>query len=85
MKPPTSSRPNQAKFWYEPSFAGSKLAIGVAPHAYLVQRRVEMAKHLLLKGHPLRQVATAAGYYDQGHLSREFRRFFGVPPGVARQ
>ncbi|MEX3813932.1 AraC family ligand binding domain-containing protein [Paraburkholderia sp. BR13439] len=62
-----------------------KEAIGVAPHAYLVQRRVEMARHLLLKGHPLRQVAIAAGYYDQGHLSREFRRFFGVPPGVARQ
>ncbi|WP_341318297.1 AraC family transcriptional regulator [Paraburkholderia sp. IMGN_8] len=62
-----------------------KEAIGVAPHAYLVQRRVEMAKHLLLKGHPLRLVAIAVGYCDQGHLSREFSRFFGVPPGVARQ
>jgi AraC-like DNA-binding protein len=62
-----------------------KRAIGVAPHAYLVQRRVEMAKHLLLKGLPLRQVAITVGYCDQGHLSREFRRFFGVPPGSARQ
>jgi AraC-like DNA-binding protein len=62
-----------------------KEAIGVAPHAYLVQRRVDMARHLLLKGHALRQVAIAVGYCDQGHLSREFRRFFGVPPGVARQ
>jgi len=62
-----------------------KEAIGVAPHAYLVQRRVEMAKRLLLKGHPLRQVAIAVGYCDQGHLSREFSRFFGVPPGVARR
>ncbi|MBB3009834.1 MULTISPECIES: AraC family transcriptional regulator [Cupriavidus] len=60
-------------------------AVGVAPHAYLVQRRVELAKHLLLKGRPLRQVAVEVGYYDQGHLSREFSRFFGVPPSVARQ
>jgi AraC-like DNA-binding protein len=62
-----------------------KKAIGVAPHSYLVQRRVELAKHLLLKGHPLRQVAMEVGYCDQGHLSREFSRFFGVPPGIARQ
>ncbi|KWA30747.1 hypothetical protein WL27_26155 [Burkholderia multivorans] len=62
-----------------------KKAIGVAPHAYLVQRRVELAKHLLLRGYPLRQVAMEVGYCDQGHLSREFSRFFGVPPGTARQ
>lgn len=62
-----------------------KKAIGVAPHAYLVQRRVEAARHLLLKGQPLRHVAIAVGYCDQGHLSREFSRFFGVPPGVARR
>jgi len=62
-----------------------KKAIGVAPHAYLVQRRVELAKHLVLKGHPLRQVAMEVGYCDQGHMSREFSRFFGVSPGVARQ
>ncbi|MGF6770512.1 AraC-like DNA-binding protein [Paraburkholderia sp. GAS199] len=62
-----------------------KKTFGVAPHAYLVQRRVELAKHLLLKGRPLRLVAIEAGYYDQGHLSREFSRFFGVPPGAARQ
>lgn len=60
-------------------------AIGVAPHAWLVQRRVERARHLLLRGLPLRQVAIEVGYCDQGHLSREFRRFFGVPPGLARR
>jgi AraC-like DNA-binding protein len=62
-----------------------KKALGVAPHAYLVQRRAELAKHLLLKGTPLRRVAMEAGYYDQGHLSREFSRFFGVPPTATRQ
>jgi AraC-like DNA-binding protein len=58
--------------------------LGIAPHAYLVQRRVDLARHLILRGHPLRSVAMEVGYCDQGHLSREFRRFFGVPPGRAR-
>ncbi|WP_196483338.1 AraC family transcriptional regulator [Burkholderia multivorans] len=60
-----------------------KKAVGFAPHAYLVQRRVELAKHLLLKGGSLRRVAIEVGYYDQGHFSREFSRFFGVPPSAA--
>ncbi|WP_174981328.1 AraC family transcriptional regulator [Pandoraea capi] len=59
--------------------------LGIAPHAYLIQRRVALAKGLLLRGLPLRQVALEVGYCDQGHLSREFRRFFGVPPGRARK
>jgi AraC-like DNA-binding protein len=62
-----------------------KKAIGVAPHAYLMQRRVEQAKHLLLQNRPIRLVAFEMGYHDQGHLSREFARFFGVPPGLARR
>ncbi|WP_459624146.1 AraC family transcriptional regulator [Burkholderia sp. 3C] len=62
-----------------------KKSVGVAPHAYLVQRRVALAKHRVLRGVPLRQVAIDVGYCDQGHLSREFSRFFGVPPGIARQ
>lgn len=62
-----------------------KDAIGVAPHSYLVQRRVERAKHLLLKGCPLRSIAIETGYCDQGHLSREFKRFYGVPPSMARR
>jgi len=57
-------------------------AVGMAPHAYLIQRRVEQAKHLLLKGRSLRTVAIEIGYADQAHLSREFRRFYGTPPGA---
>ena len=57
-------------------------AVGMAPHAYLIQRRVEQARHLVLKGRSLRTVAIEIGYADQAHLSREFRRFYGTPPGA---
>ncbi|AMM17698.1 MAG: AraC family transcriptional regulator [Pseudomonadota bacterium] len=61
-----------------------KLAVGLPPHAYLMQRRVDQARRLLLKGHPLREVAIRVGYADQAHFSREFRRFYGVSPSTIR-
>lgn len=57
-----------------------KRYVGMAPHAYLIQRRVEIARHLLVKGRPIRSIAIALGYSDQAHLSREFRRFYGASP-----
>ena len=60
-----------------------KKAVGVPPHVYLVQRRMDEARRLLLKGHAPRMVAMEVGYSDQSHLSREFRRFYGVPPSTA--
>jgi AraC-like DNA-binding protein len=59
-----------------------KRVIGLAPHAYLVQRRAGHAKSLLLAGRPLRSIAIDIGYADQSHLSREIRRFYGVPPSA---
>jgi AraC-like DNA-binding protein len=60
-----------------------KKAVGLPPHAYLVQRRVDEARRLMLKGRALRLVAIDVGYSDQAHFSREFRRFYGVPPSTA--
>lgn len=57
-----------------------KSFIGIAPHAYLIQRRVESVRSQIIKGRPLKVIADATGYSDQAHLSREFRRFYGVPP-----
>ena len=62
----------------------SKASVGVPPHAYLLQRRIDLARRLLLQGQPLRTVAIQTGYCDQAHLSREFRRFHGIPPSALR-
>lgn len=54
---------------------------GMPPHRYLTGRRVDLARRYLLAGHPPAQVATMAGFYDQSHLTRHFRRMLGVSPG----
>lgn len=53
---------------------------GMGPHQYLTGRRVDLARHLLLAGMPTAQVAQAAGFYDQSHLTRHFKRFLGITP-----
>ena len=58
-----------------------KASIGCSPHAYVVMRRIEHAKALMLASDlPLSQIAVAAGFSDQSHLSRCFRNKVGAPP-----
>ncbi|WP_216843680.1 helix-turn-helix transcriptional regulator [Phytoactinopolyspora alkaliphila] len=56
-------------------------AFGLPPHAYLTGRRIDLARRLLLGGQRPAEVASAAGFYDQAHLNRVFRRYLGTSPG----
>ena len=56
--------------------------MGMPPHAYLRQLRVERAKKLLAGGAALADAALAAGFSDQSHLTRCFKRILGLTPGV---
>ncbi|MET9515827.1 AraC family transcriptional regulator [Streptomyces sp. NPDC002994] len=56
-------------------------AFGIAPHQYVTSRRVDLARRLLLDGQPAGEVANAAGFYDQSHLTRHFKRVVGITPG----
>lgn len=59
---------------------------GAALHAYVVQRRVERAKALLLAGTlSPGQVAFAAGFAHQSHMARWMRRLLGVAPAAIRR
>ncbi|MDO3703141.1 AraC family transcriptional regulator [Micromonospora sp. C28SCA-DRY-2] len=53
---------------------------GLPPHSYLTGRRIELARRLLLTGQRPAEVAAAAGFYDQSHLTRHFKRHLGVSP-----
>jgi AraC-like DNA-binding protein len=54
--------------------------LGLTPHAYILQRRIALAQRLIRAGRDLAEVASAAGFYDQSHLTRWFVRQFGVTP-----
>ncbi|MFJ8740797.1 AraC family transcriptional regulator [Embleya sp. NPDC127516] len=54
---------------------------GIGPHQYLTGRRVDLARGLLLDGMPPHTVAVTAGFYDQSHLNRHFKRVLGTSPG----
>jgi AraC-like DNA-binding protein len=58
--------------------------VGITPHAYLVQRRVRVARRLLADGQTPVQAAAQAGFADQSHMTRAFVRQLGVTPGRYR-
>src|SRR5882762_9077764 len=59
-----------------------KLAIGITPHQYRIAMRVELARSLIERGVSLCEVAALAGFADQSHLNRHFRRHWGFSPGA---
>jgi AraC-like DNA-binding protein len=62
-----------------------KAAYGLAPHAWLVQRRLNHARRLLAGGVAPAEAAAAAGFADQSHMGRWFRRAFGMTPAAYRR
>lgn len=55
--------------------------VGLPPHAYLTQARVRHAQQLIATGTPIGLAAADAGFTDQSHLTKHFKRFVGVTPG----
>jgi AraC family transcriptional regulator len=54
---------------------------GLAPHRWLLRRRIEVAKDLMLsEPMPLAQVAVACGFADQSHFTRTFSGLIGLTP-----
>jgi AraC-like DNA-binding protein len=57
-------------------------AYGLPPSDYQRQLRLRIARRLLVSGLSPARVATEAGFADQAHLTRWFRRYYGVTPGA---
>jgi AraC family transcriptional regulator len=63
-----------------------KSAIGLAPHQFVINRRVERARHLLQRQPELSlaEIALSAGFCDQSQFSHHFKRLVGLTPGQFR-
>ncbi|MBP3365919.1 MAG: helix-turn-helix transcriptional regulator [Treponema sp.] len=59
-----------------------KAECGLSPHQFQMQCRIRMAQRLLEAG---MDAACAAGFFDQSHFSRCFRRAVALTPGEYRQ
>jgi len=58
-----------------------KESTGQSPHRYVVEARVRKAKELLTTGKfTISEAAFHVGFADQSHLTRQFKRVFGLPP-----
>ncbi len=63
-----------------------KQSMGVTPHQYILQCRIEKAKNLLQHSElSIAEVAASVGFCDQSHFTRYFKRIVGVTPKQLRQ
>ncbi len=69
---------NLSPFYFLRTFRNQ---VGLPPHSYLNQLRLTHAKIFLNQGVEISQVAHETGFADQSHLTRQFKRMFGVTPG----
>jgi AraC family transcriptional regulator len=63
-----------------------RAARGESLGAYVRRRRIEEAdRALATTDRPLAEIAAAAGFCDQAHFTRVYRRHFGSSPGARRR
>ena len=59
---------------------GFRAGLGLTPHAYLVQRRIDLARRHIAQGMGLAEASVAAGFADQSHMTRIFTAKYGLTP-----
>ena len=59
---------------------GFKSLYNTTPSSFQLQLKVAYSKELLGKGFDLLEVSTEAGFYDQAHFTKEFKKAYGITP-----
>ena len=55
-------------------------AFGTSPSRFRTMRQLDRARQMMKSGVPLAQAAIDAGFADQSHMSRMFKRAYGLTP-----
>ncbi len=58
-----------------------RACLGTSPYRYLTMRRLDRARSLIRQGMPLVDTALACGFADQSHMTRQFKKAYGISPG----
>ena len=61
--------------------------LGISPGQFKILQQVRIARESIKHNPflPLSEIALTAGYYDQAHFTRQFRKVTGQTPGVYQQ
>lgn len=60
-------------------------SVGIPLRPYLLWLKLQRAATLIVNGRPLTEAAFAAGFADAAHMSRTFKRMFGMAPSMLQQ
>ncbi|MDN3518116.1 AraC family transcriptional regulator [Aquisalimonas lutea] len=58
---------------------------GLTPHAYLINRRIQLGQRELKRGKSIAEAALTAGFSDQPHFQRTFKRLVAATPNQYRR
>lgn len=58
-----------------------RACLGTSPYRYLVLRRLDRVRTLIRGGATLVDAALQSGFADQSHMTRQFKKAYGLSPG----
>ena len=59
-----------------------RAAFGTSPSRFRTMRQLDRVRRLLKRGISLAEASTEAGFADQSHMSRQFKKAYGLTPGA---
>src|SRR5262249_40361857 len=58
-----------------------RACFGTSPYRYLTMRRLDRVRAMIGRNVPLADAAMACGFADQSHMTRQFKKAYGISPG----